>query len=166
MPDVTLRPFDPAADADRLRDWLHRPHVSRWWGEAAERLAAALQHPEDDHAVVVLGGVPVGYVCWQRVPPDELEASGLTDLPEGVVDVDVLIGEPDIRGRGVGPTVGKQLLARWSADPGVAFAGVGISISNARSLRAAEKLGFEVFREYKDPETGPSRYLLLPTPSA
>lgn len=166
MQEVALRPFDPASDESRLRRWLRQTHVTRWWGAAEERLPDVLQHPAEHHAVIVVDGTPVGYVCWQRVPPDELEAAGLPDLPQGTVDVDVFIGESEMRGQGIGTAVGRLLLARWCADPDVSFAGVGISASNTRSLRAAEKLGLQLFREYQDPETGPSRYLLLATPGA
>ena len=34
------------------------------------------------------------------------------------------------------------------------------SVSNERAIRAYEKVGFRLFREFQDPESGPCRYML------
>lgn len=161
MQEVALRPFDPASDESRLRHWLCQPHVARWWGEPEERLADALQHPPECHAVITIDEIPVGYVCWQRLGPDEIEAAGLPALPDGLVDIDMYLGEPEWMGQGIAPQVGRLLLAYLRADPRVSFVGTGTSASNERAIRAAEKLGFWLFQEYQEPELGPCRYMIL-----
>jgi aminoglycoside 6'-N-acetyltransferase len=120
-----------------------------------------LRYSSETHAVIVADGVPVGYLCWQRPSQDELEAAGLTDLPEDLVDIDILIGESEAVGQGVGPRALGLLLDRLRADPLVSFAGVGTSVSNERAIRAFEKTGFRLFREFEDPECGPCRYMLI-----
>jgi len=50
----------------------------------------------------VADGVPAGYLSWQTPPRDELEAVGLADLPEDLMDIDILIGEPELIDCGVG----------------------------------------------------------------
>ncbi len=161
MPEVALRPFNPASDEVTLRHWLRQPHVARWWGDPEERLGDALGHPPEQHAIITVDSAPIGYVCWQRLGPEEMNAVGLTDLPDGLVDIDVFLGEPEAMGQGVGPRLGPLLLARLRADPHVSFAGIGTSVSNERAIRAAEKLGFRLFREYQEPEVGPCRYMVL-----
>lgn len=159
MSEITLRPFDPELDSERLRDWLCRPHVARWWGNPDQELRQALQRSVDSHAVIVADGTPVGYVGWQIPTQEELAEAGLTDLPENLVDIDIMIGEPDRIGRGIGPKAIRILLARLRRETVFSFAGLASSISNERAIRAYEKAGFRLFREFQDPEYGPCRYM-------
>ena len=159
--EVRLATFDPELHSQKLWDWLHRPHVARWWGDPQLALEHSRRCSAENHAVIVVDGAPVGYLCWQTPPQDELEAVGLADLPEGLMDIDVLIGEPEFIDRGVGPTSLGLLLARLRVDPFVTFAGVGTSVSNERAIRAFEKAGFRLFREFQDPEFGSCRYMVV-----
>jgi RimJ/RimL family protein N-acetyltransferase len=53
------------------------------------------------------------------------------------------------------------LLARLRLDPLVSVAGVGTSVSNERAIRAFEKAGFRLFREFQDPEFGSCWYMVV-----
>lgn len=149
MADVALTAFDPARDLAMLADWLRRPHVARWWGDPAHALGAVRRHPVATGALIEAGDRPVGFVCWQTPPREELAAAGLGDLRDDLVDVDILIGEPDALGRGVGPEALSQLLARLRAD-GVRLVGLAAAIANRHALRAYEKAGFRPFRDFED----------------
>jgi aminoglycoside 6'-N-acetyltransferase len=81
-------------------------------------------------------------------------------LPDHLVDIDIMIGEPEALGRGVGPRALGLLLDRFRADPRVEWAGLGTSLANERAIRAFEKAGFQRFREIADPEIGPGLYLV------
>ena len=159
--EVRLDTFDPTLHSERLLGWLGRPHVARWWGDPQQNLRCLAQRGPETHGLIVADGTPVGYLCWQTPPQHELEAAGLTDLPEGLVDVDILIGEPALVGQGVGPQALRLLVARFRENPLVSFAGLGTSVSNVRAIRAFEKAGFRLFREFQDPESGPCRYMLM-----
>ncbi len=76
------------------------------------------------------------------------------------MDIDVLIGEPEFLGRGLGPRSLNLLLARLRANPLVLVAGVGTAVSNERAVRAFMKAGFRTVREFQDPEFGPCLYLV------
>ncbi len=158
--DVQLETFDPELHSRRLRDWLRRPHVARWWGDSEQKFENLLRHSRETHAVIVADGEPVGYLCWEKPSQDELEAAGLTDLPEQLVDIDILIGELKVVGQGVGPRALGLLLDRLRADSTVSFAGLATSVPNKRAIRAFEKTGFRLFREFQDPESGPCRYMM------
>jgi aminoglycoside 6'-N-acetyltransferase len=158
--DIRLDAFDPKLHSERLIDWLGRPHVARWWGDPQQSLLHAAQLAPETHALIVADGTPVGYLCWQRPARHELEAADLTDLPSDLMDIDILIGEPGLLGQGIGPRALSQLLARLRQDPLVQFAGLGTSASNARAIRAFEKAGFRLFREFQDPEAGLCRYMV------
>ena len=157
--DVDLKELDLQADLPLLERWLRSPHVVRWWGTPDLHLTALAQRSRDTHAVITADGRPVGYLCWQRPSPSELEAAGLTDLPEDLVDIDILIGEPELLGRGVGPRALVLLLAKLRGE-GVGFAGLGTSTSNRVAIRAFEKAGFRLFRDFEDPESGPCKYMV------
>jgi len=71
---------------------------------------------EHDRAtIVMLDGRALGPLCWQVPPRSELEEAGLGDLPADLIDIDVLIGDPEARGHGVAPTALEQLCERLRA---------------------------------------------------
>lgn len=149
MPEVHLVSFDPGRDLSILAVWLHREHVAHWWGDPERALAAVQQHPAATEALIEFDARPVGFLCWQTPSREELAAAGLVDLPPGLVDVDILIGEPDVLGQGVGPTALGQLLAKLRAD-GVRVVGLAAAVANRRALRAYEKAGFRPFRDFQE----------------
>ncbi len=160
MPEIRLESFDQSLHSERLRRWLDRPHVAKWWGDAQEAMEHAAQCLPEAHAVILADGTPVGYLCWQTPTAAELEDAGLTDLPERLVDIDILIGEPELLGQGVGPQALGLLLCRLREESSFSHAGLGTSASNVRAIRAFEKAGFRLFRDFHDPEWGPCRYMV------
>ncbi len=160
MPKVTLEAFDLIRDSDMLRRWLAQPHVAKWWGDPARAMQHARECAPESHALIVADGTPVGYLCWQEPPKGELEGAELADLPSGLVDIDILIGDADLLGHGVGSRALELLLARLRCDPSLAFAGLGTSASNANAIRCYEKAGFRLHQEFRDPEWGPCKYLI------
>jgi aminoglycoside 6'-N-acetyltransferase len=158
LSSVELIPVDLARDLPRLRVWLDRPHVTRWWGDPHEAMAAIRDHAPADHALIAVDARPVGYLCWQRPLPEELAAAGLGDLPADLIDVDILIGEPDAVGRGVGPRALTLLLDQLRAA-GRASVGMAAAAANPRARRAYEKAGFQLFRAFQD--AGQDYYYLV-----
>ncbi|MFZ5786023.1 MAG: GNAT family N-acetyltransferase [Acidobacteriota bacterium] len=149
MPAVTLSTFDPERDLPRVVAWVRRPHVVRWWGDPEQSLTTLRGHPAAAAALIHVDGRPVGFLCWQTPPEEELHAAGLGDLPRDLVDVDIMIGEPDTLGQGVGPAALGHLLARFRAE-GVRAAGLATAVANERALRAFEKAGFRPYRDFRE----------------
>lgn len=160
MPKVTLEPFDLIRDSDTLLWWLSQPHVAKWWGDAGRAIRHARTCAPESHALIVSEGRPVGYLCWQPPPKEELEAADLSGLPTGLVDIGILIGDPAVLGQGLGSRALELLLARLRCEPSVAFAGLGTSALNTNAIRCFEKAGFRLHREFQDPEWGPCKYLI------
>jgi aminoglycoside 6'-N-acetyltransferase len=158
---IALQEFVLQRHAELLKSWLHRPHVIRWWGEHDHELAALLRRPPSTHALIVADGVPVGYLCWGLPAADELTAAGLTDLPDALVDIDILIGEPRFVGHGIGPRALCVLLDQLRNRADVCWAGVGTSRSNKVAISAFEKAGFRLFKEFEDPDCGPCKYMVV-----
>jgi aminoglycoside 6'-N-acetyltransferase len=158
MPHVHLAPFDPGRDLPMLAMWLDREHVAQWWGDPERALAAVQQYPPASQALIKVDARLVGFVCWQTPSQEELAAASLGDLPRDLVDVDILIGEPDVLGQGVGPAALRQLIAKLHAD-GVRVVGLAASTANLRALRAYHKAGFRPFRDFQEAGQG-MRYLV------
>lgn len=159
--NVYLDTFDPELYTAKLDYWLHQPHVTQWWGNPERVWKKILQHPPENTAVIVADDIPVGYLCWQKPTPEELKAAGLEDLPNDLVDIDIMIGDPDFIGYGIGPRALTCLLIRLQRDSSISSAGLATSISNTRAIRAYEKAGFRLFRVFQDPEEGLCQYMIF-----
>lgn len=70
------------------------------------------------------------------------------------MDIDILIGEPAWRGRGVAPRALRLLLARLLQDPEVTLAGMSTASANHAAICAYEKAGFRRHKSYRHPEFG------------
>ena len=158
---VELVPFLSSRHRPLLRAWLRRAHVSPWWGDTKDALANVDGHPPDMHATIVVGGEPVGYVCWQGLSAEELAAAGLGALPPDHVDVDILIGEVELLGRGIGPRVLHMVIERLRSL-GVSSVGLATAVDNRRARRGFEKAGFRPFGAFE--EEG-KRFVYMTTPS-
>jgi aminoglycoside 6'-N-acetyltransferase len=130
--------FRPLQDDDSplLRSWLEREHVAFWWREPIEHELA--QH-RDGRYIFLVEGRPAGMI--QTYPGDE----------PGLAGVDLLIGEEDLIGQGLGP----QVLVEFARD--IVFARdattalvATVEEPNRRSWRAFEKAGFRHVRDVEE----------------
>ena len=145
-----------AGDGPLIERWLRREHVRRWWGDPDETLREiAARGDGARQAIIEADGAKVGLVLWGHPPRAELDAAGLLDVPESVVDIDIMIGEPGAGGRGIGAEALRLVAARALADPAVPFLIAAAMAGNDASLRAFAKAGFRVDRVFDDPEYGP-----------
>jgi len=146
---VQLVPYLARRDLPLLRIWLDRPHVSPWWGDPQEVLTHASEHPPDMHRIIAVDGEPVGYVCWQSLSAKELSAAGLGALPPDHIDVDILIGEDESIGRGIGPQALSAVIAQLRSA-GVSSVGLATDEDNQRARRAFEKAGFRLYHAFEE----------------
>ena len=126
-------------DVALLATWLERDHVKRWWrDERAEDYV-----DPNEHFLIELDGRPVGmiqtylvddYPEWKAVVGDETDLAG----------VDLLIGEPDLVGLGLGPAVLERFAREVVfARPETMALVATVEEPNTRSWRAFEKAGFQ-----------------------
>jgi aminoglycoside 6'-N-acetyltransferase len=148
--------FEPLRTDDLVlvREWLDREHVRRWWRDADE----SLRHAEDALAgrdrtryfVIVLDGRPVGLIQTYLLGDEPEWAVLIGESPDGA-GVDLLIGEADAVGRGLGP----QVLERFAreivfANPQTTALVATVEEPNRRSWRAFEKAGFRHVRDVEE----------------
>jgi aminoglycoside 6'-N-acetyltransferase len=135
--------------------WLGEEHVAPWWREpveeAIEKRWAGIEgrRPTRQFAILV-DGRPVGMIQTYLVD-DYPEWAGLVQVGPDAAGVDLLIGEPDLVGRGLGA----QVLAEFArdvvfADPGVHALVATVEEPNRRSWRAFEKAGFRHVRDVEE----------------
>ncbi len=141
-----------------IERWLAEPLVARWWNQesspaAIERDFGPTLDREDatDVFVAAAAGQPFGLI--QRYPihayaeyADEL--STVCTVPAGALSVDYLIGDPDMRGRGLGAALIATFVAQsWPLYPNADDVVVPVSACNRASWRALERAGFRRIAE-------------------
>jgi len=176
---ITFRPL-ALEDLDDLRRWLNTPHVYEWWGvtsgpgslggPGADAATAAQVREKyvpwitgDDDAtthrhVIELDGRPIGLIQHYRLEDEPAYAAAIGETDPGAAGIDLLIGELDDIGRGVGAaTLDAYVRDVVFADASITRATAGPHPDNRRSCRAFEKAGFVALRDVVVPESGPER---------
>ena len=157
--DATLTPFS-STEIALLRRWLAAPHVAAWYLDPEDHVAwAANPPPNGERAMIAVGERAVGYIRWQTVSREVLDSVGLHEIPAGSVDVDILIGEPEFVGRGIGPKALLVLLSQLHQRRDVPMVGLSPSVQNLSAQRAYTKAGFRILRQYS--ATGYGRCYLM-----
>jgi RimJ/RimL family protein N-acetyltransferase len=161
--------FRPMTEEDLrlVHEWLRRPHVQRWWNDrpsyegVRDRYLPAIEGTDPtDLYIAHLDGRPIGFVQTYLVSSYPGFAR-LVGAGEGVAGMDLLIGEEELTGRGLGT----ELIRRFAEE--VVFANPATSacladphVENLASIRAFEKAGFRIVDEIVDPEDGEDHYVV------
>jgi aminoglycoside 6'-N-acetyltransferase len=136
---VSLRPIADE-DLDKLWRWQHEPGVVEWWGEPNEdREQFRAEHFEPDVAptwrfIIEWQGRPVGMLQYYHDYPDTEDSWS--------AGIDIYIGEPDARDRGVGTEAVRIMLRYLFEVKRVHRVIIDPQTTNARAIRAYEKAGF------------------------
>ncbi len=158
--------FEPLVreDLPLLAEWLRRPHVRQWWREPDMSLA----HYEDALAgrdptanyLISVDGRPVGMIQTYLVS-DYPEWESVVQVGEGVAGIDLLIGEQELLGRGLGVEILEQFAREVVfARPETHACVASVAEANRRSWRAFEKAGFRHERDVEE-EGKPHRLMRL-----
>jgi len=156
---------DDDADYALLVRWRSMPHVREWWDpdDPPPTLDEIRSHygPRTDPSrsttacVIELAGGPVGYVQFYRWAdeitggPDDMDIP-LDDDPWGL---DIMIGEPDLAGTGIGSRTVALLCDSLHRERGATTVLLDTELANLRAQRAYEKAGFRKVRHILDTDT-------------
>ena len=140
-------------DFPLLARWLAEPAVARWWNH--ETTPAAIERDfgpsvdGDDPTQMFLalsGERPFGLIQRYRIgdePRYAAELSRVCAVAPGALSIDYFIGEPDMRGRGLGAgLIGAMVAGSWAAYPDADAVVVPVVAGNSASWRALERAGF------------------------
>jgi RimJ/RimL family protein N-acetyltransferase len=75
-------------------------------------------------------------------------------FPAGSVDIDILIGETDYIGKGIGSQALRQLVEHLRQDTSIPLLGLSPSVNNSVAQRVYRKIGFSDLRVYDAPGYG------------
>jgi RimJ/RimL family protein N-acetyltransferase len=143
-----LRPVDPAADLDLVHGWMNEAAAARYWeldGPAEHTARHLAEQGEADYTAAYLGvlnGTAMSYWELYRADLDPLLA-GRYPAASHDAGVHVLIGDPALRGHGLGTTLLREVAARTlSADPYATRMIAEPDVRNTASIAAFEHAGF------------------------
>jgi aminoglycoside 6'-N-acetyltransferase len=147
---IEFRPLT-LEDLPQVEEWLRREHVARWWREPVEKELAeyrdAIEGREPtDHYLIAVDGRPTGMIQTYLVS-DYPDWDEIVHVGPGVAGVDLLIGEPEEVGRGLGPEILATFVREHAAAPSVVAT---VEEENRRSWRAFEKAGFRHVRDVEE----------------
>jgi aminoglycoside 6'-N-acetyltransferase len=150
-----------ADDLPLLCDWLGREHVRRWWGEPKsydgvvdEYLPSIDGRDPNDLYAILAGQRPVGLIQTFLLA-DYPEYDALIDAGAEAAGLDLLIGEAELIGHGLGSRVIAAFVSRVVfARPETRVCVADPDVRNLGSIRAFEKAGFTRVRDYHDPYDG------------
>lgn len=135
-----------ARDLPQIMAWLEEPEVLHWWDDAQPDLDAARAEfvaPDSDgprHGYIIedlaAKGRGLGYIQWWQRSYDEEDAWW--------AGVDIFIGEPDARDRGVGTEAVRMLLAYLFEERRLHRVTIDPEVANARAIRSYQKAGFRL----------------------
>lgn len=148
-------------DLPLIERWLHADHVRSTWGDPDTNFQLLRDAPANENwrAIIEADGRKVGLVLWQHPTRRELAEAGLSDIPESVIDIDIMIGEHTDVGLGVGSAAIRLVAEAALSDPAVPFVMACAQLDNLVSQRAFAKAGFRNEREFDDVPSG--RYVLM-----
>ncbi len=143
-------------DLPLIERWLHADHVRSTWGEPEANIQLLQDSPAKGNwrAIIEVDGRAVGLILWQHPMRRELDEAGLTDIPESVIDIDIMIGEQSHVGRGVGSAAIRLVAGAALSNPTVPFVMACARLDNLASRRAFAKAGFRDDREFDDVPNG------------
>ena len=138
---ITLRAAT-MADLNLLRSWDEKPHVIEsdpnddWqWETELNR-----DVPWRDQLIAEADGVPIGFV--QIIDPAQEETHYWGNVPANLRAIDIWIGEEAYLNKGHGTEIMKQAIERCFAPPDVTAILIDPLVSNTRSHRFYQRLGF------------------------
>lgn len=171
---ITFRPLVDD-DLDLLHGWMNEPGVVRWW-EGDDVTPAGIRHDYGsdrtpdlvEHWIAVIDDRPVGWI--QCYPPEESleEVAEWREhgVGEHVAGIDYLVGDPSVRGRGVGAAMIRAFVVDvvFLRHPTWAQAAASPYVANEASWRALARAGFTHVADLPaspgDPD-GPSRLMVI-----
>ena len=131
-----------------LREWLLRPHVAAWWGDAEtiEELRDAyvdhLSQPNATRAyIATLADAPIGFIqCYVVKGAGDGWWEDETD--PGARGIDQFLADVHLLGRGLGRAMIRAFVDKLFDDEAVTLVQTDPHPANVRAIRCYEAAGF------------------------
>lgn len=157
--EISFRPIVPA-DVPNLVRWQREPGVAVWWGDndkTEEELVAKWVGRTSGNGtphelktrrfIIVVNDTDIGEVQAYDLRDYPTESKEI-DIPNAA-GLDIFIGEPEWRDRGVGTQAVRQFINEIIfAIPGIETCVIDPEPTNKRAIRSYEKAGFTYARSF------------------
>lgn len=155
-------------DLPLLHEWLQREHVRRWWDKhdtypkVVEHYLPAISGSDPTQLYVIELDDRAGGLVETYLVSDYPEYEALLGTGEGVAGLDLFLANAEQTGRGLG----SKVIAEFVRDivfarPTTTACVAGPNSDNAASIRAFEKAGFTITREFREPDDDNRLHLLM-----
>jgi RimJ/RimL family protein N-acetyltransferase len=146
------------AEIERL---LHESEVAEWWHDLDMDEMRALPSADDyvSRFKIVVAQRTVGYAHAYHANRDEFWVS--FGVPRETFGIDLSIGDPGARGRGIGRAATRLLVERVFAWPEVVRVQIDPDVANARAVRAYRGAGFVERGIYPGYDGGEMLYMTI-----
>jgi RimJ/RimL family protein N-acetyltransferase len=152
--------FDPLSEQHlpMLHEWLRRPHVAQWWGEAesidelrADFLLEAGQPNATRTWIASLQGRPIGFMqCYVVMGSGGGWWEDETD--PGARGIDQFLGQAGQLGQGLGRRMIRAFVGHLFSDPAVTVVQTDPSPANLRAIRCYRAAGFQAVGPVRTPD--------------
>ncbi|ADI09574.1 putative acetyltransferase [Streptomyces bingchenggensis BCW-1] len=152
----SVRPLDPAADAELLHHWVTHPKASFWLMQDADVAQVAFEyrkiteHPHHDAFIGLHEGRPA--FLTERYDPARVELAGLYPAQEGDVGMHFLCAPADTPVHGFTRAVITTVMEFLFADPATRRVVVEPDVRNTAVHRLNAAVGFEIAGTVAKPE--------------
>jgi len=152
--------------------WQEGPEVAVWWGDTDKTTAQLTEKwlrrtdptrsdydPNTVRYIIVVDGHDIGHIQSYdlRHYPEHAAEVGIPNA----AGLDIFIGEPEWRDRGVGTAVVRQFIdEKIFAIPGIETCIIDPDPENKRAIRTYEKAGFKYVKSYYSEENKMNVYLM------
>lgn len=161
---VIRRMLDLKRDYEQMVGWRNQPHVRYWWDpdEAPLNLEGAIDEyrpatspdASTTACIVELGERPVGFMQFYRLSSYAAEVAEIgIPFEDRTWGVDILIGESDEVGRGLGTRMMSLLCGYLEEVRNASSVVLTTDINNYRAIRCYEKAGFTRDAQVLDTDT-------------
>jgi RimJ/RimL family protein N-acetyltransferase len=137
---INLRPFQPT-DFDAFISWIDNPELLVTI--AGNVFSFPVTHPQLQKYLEDEGSISFTVMDAQRNKP--VGHAELVIVGDGMYKIDkLLIGDPSLRGKGIGEIVMHELLEYAFNRPGIEIVELNVFDWNAGAIRCYEKVGFKM----------------------
>ena len=144
---ISFRPLVPS-DLAMLHEWLHRSHISKWWGDPGTY--AEVEH--DYRPYTAAESTTRGYVALSKNEPIGFVQSYVVmgsgdgwwkqETDPGARGIDQFLANPEQLGRGLGSAMIHAFMEQLFQDPAVTKVQTDPSPENDRAIRCYRRVGF------------------------
>lgn len=151
--------------------WIKKPHIARWWeSDTYEKFVEKYRSEKavENYVypfIMSLNEKPIGYIqyCLADKADDGwwMKQHG---QPAGTVGMDIIIGETEYIGRGLGTMLVKNFVEKIFKDTKAPKIIIDPDPTNMAAIRCYERVGFKRVREIDSPsffDAPPGKLLLM-----